>query len=138
MEGYPWRSVSEALVQNKCWLCAASFKRGRVKKTFTVSQLWIYLLNETQVPENPALRTCWDAFQAMNRSEEELTRQLEAASLQPWMSGLVCVSTEECLAAFRILTSVDDASTLHISRPAKGESECPPNCGCDNPWPFMK
>lgn len=132
-----WRSISDAMVNNRCWLCAAVFARGKVKKTFSVEQLvrFLYASHESHAPANPALAKCWEAFRAMGRDQRVLADSLEAAEMRLWMSGLVCVRSAECAAAFDELVSNADATVPIVS--AGGEKQCPPNCGCDNPWPFL-
>ena len=138
-----WRSISDALVKNRCWLCGRVFQRGKVKKTFTVEQLVRHLCdnkgNNTAPPDkNEALARCVLAFEGLGREEGRLWESIQAAGLQGWMSGLVCCQSIKCLEAYSHLTLGNLAEPASFALPARNvssnDADCPPNCNCDNPW----
>lgn len=105
------------------------------------------------------LKSCYENFKSKDTGNfdtlfETLSNELRENDIEVWMSGLVCAHNETCQkevslfipAAF--LVSANQASTEGrgsiIKRHKKSSaemfainSECPPGCGCDNPWPFL-
>ena len=99
------------------------------------------------------LQRCYDSYVTlMNAGEGKpdlLFAEFKKCDVEVWMSGLVCANSPECKqeAAYFI------EAKRHVpgggSASAKKEvnsmfpfaipsgTECPPGCGCDNPWPFM-
>ena len=103
----------------------------------------------------------------MTRGEGKDTLLLDVfkdESVEPWMSGLVCGITPECKEELVYFiapkvpqnpttgTAAGTAGTAKGMRPfgtgngAKSNAfsftkwsakDCPPGCGCDNPWPFL-
>lgn len=107
-----WKSVNEALVNNRCWLCQEVFRRGRgrvvfrscncladplpVKKTFTFLQL-IAFLSESDPhaePENESLRICWKEFAELDRDVARLRQSLADASIEDWCVPAVAAPSE--------------------------------------------
>jgi hypothetical protein len=86
MNGNVWRSISDALVQNKCWLCQVGFRKGKVKKTFTIGNLIRFLVESdaSLEPPNTALLTCWNEFAKLDRDASRLKAEISNASMEEW------------------------------------------------------
>jgi hypothetical protein len=104
------------------------------------------------------LRSCYESFVAIVHEDPTGTRGLLRAEfvendVEVWMSGLVCGISADCkrdLALF-IKPKASSSSTtgtaggkptnmfggLLGSGKDKDGNDCPPGCGCDNPWPFL-
>jgi hypothetical protein len=100
------------------------------------------------------LQKCYDSYvELMNAGDGTPTKLFEefrACDVEVWMSGLVCAGPPACKqeAAYFIEatgkhTPVGDGgarkrevNSMFSFAVPKG-TECPPGCGCDNPWPFM-
>lgn len=98
------------------------------------------------------LQACYDSYVAlMNAGEgkpDHLFKEFKENDVEVWMSGLVCAMTPECKeeAAYFIENKKHAASTEDGSKRKVNSmfafsipngTDCPPGCGCDNPWPFM-
>ena len=109
---------------------------------------------------SPNLQRCYESYvELMNAGDGKPTKLFEVFGkndMEVWMSGLVCGGSDECrqeLAYF-----VPDTGNSNRHTPSDGSSantpsrtevnsmfsfavprgtDCPPGCGCDNPWPFM-
>ncbi len=67
--------------------------------------------------------------------------------VETWMSGLVCGTNEDCLREFNAMMDESRPEVATGPRTAPrfgfgsvettGGKDCPPGCGCDNPWPFL-
>mmetsp|Transcript_34435 Transcript_34435/g.32808 ORF Transcript_34435/g.32808 Transcript_34435/m.32808 type:complete len:178 (+) Transcript_34435:186-719(+) len=157
----PWLSISNALIANKCWLCNSTFQRGYKKKVFMISDLVICLvkcredsLSSSSTEginkfESKNLQECYDTFVTeLNGDTTKLSAELLKYDVANWLSGLVCCRTTICSQEYAILMP---SSNNIIAAAAREESLkknkssfvnangvfCPPDCGCDNPWPFL-
>ena len=151
VEKSPWNSVSDMLIQNKCWLCLEGFKRGKTKKVFMISQVLeffesLQLKSSDTSAEQGAeieslhLKACYDIYCKAGGDVEKVLRDLEGNDIAPWMSGLVCGQSELCAREFNMI--VPDGPRAKTSSKFKAEiqkkaDDCPPGCGCDNPWAFL-
>ena len=155
----PWKSISDMLIQNKCWLCTQTFPRGKKKKVFTVNQVLhsfssTFDASSVETPDGrltfftdfveqlPHVHACYSNFCYMNGDVKKISRELEKIDIAPWMSGLVCCSNDLCKAAFNAIsaenpTSVGNSDQLNAALAKHNVNDCPPGCGCDNPWQFM-
>ena len=186
----PWRSISDVLIQNKCWLCENTFPRGKTRKVFQVSDLLTFYHNhqlrlqlpddynpddtgekeavvedgevaegspnpesEDSVPKSTAytfisgnLQRCYDNYLSLMEAGEgkpdQLFVEFQQNGIEVWQSGLVCGMNPDCkleLAYFieekHTGNGVGKKTNSMFALPSG--TTCPPNCGCDNPWPFM-
>lgn len=148
----PWLSVSDMLISNKCWLCNTPFQRGYKKKVFMVSQLVSTLVrlgqeaatcteNGEQLREFTSVNfhACYKSFSTeFGFDEARLAAELKKQDVAYWLSGLVCCRSATCSEEFEILLPSGSAVIKpQVNRkPVDGEY-CPPDCDCDNPWPFL-
>jgi len=75
-------------------------------------------------------------------SEAKLEEALKACNVTPWFSGLVCCTSEACLRQYQLVvppTADEAAAAAQALQSLAGKlaADCPPGCGCDNPWPFL-
>ena len=159
----PWASINDVLIQNKCWLCETTFPKDRQKHVFEVSNLLTFYHNQLQRDlasgsadatkfTSPNLQACYDSYiQLMNEGvgkPDKLFEEFKANDVEVWMSGLVCGITPECKqeAAYFIENKKHAANTEDGGKRKVNSmfafaipdgTDCPPGCGCDNPWPFM-
>ena len=150
-----WLSVSDALIANRCWVCDAPFQRGLRKKVMQISQLVNYIMRRR---DNAAMETeattaaqttshnltSWYAafMEDLGGSDAKLEEALKACNVTPWFSGLVCCTSEACLRQYQFVvppTADEAAAAAQALQSLAGKLaiECPPGCGCDNPWPFL-
>ena len=154
----PWLSITDMLIANKCWLCMTPFQRGYKKKVFMVSELLSSLsrLNENILADGAAgealaeiksknFSACYEAFTSeLNCDESNLAAELRKYDVPVWTSGLVCSRTEACIQDFSLLVPAVDKSDQTTKKvvarllPSAALPFCPPDCGCDNPWPFLQ
>lgn len=140
----PWKSINSMLIQNKCWLCEQTFRRGKKKQVFQVFQLFSYFdemndQGELAAPfECPNVQNCYESYCKMGGKNniEGIVRFLQDSEIETWISGLVCCLNENCARDFNRLFATDirvETSNFdYMSR-----KDCPPGCNCDNPWPFL-
>ena len=157
----PWKSISDMLIQNKCWLCTQTFPRGKKKKVFTVHQiLQAFSSTFAAAQENdesnserlaiftdfneqlPHLYSCYSHFHSLGGDLDRINGELSKLDIALWMSGLVCSSNDLCKAAYTAISTEDDKSIgsteqLKAAFAKHNVTDCPPDCGCDNPWQFM-
>lgn len=148
----PWLTVLDMLITNRCWLCASTFQRGHKKKVFLVSQLISSLtrLSEDVASgnldaENAAkiksanYSACYMAFTTeLDSSASKLANELQKHDVAPWLSGLVCCRSQECADDYALLVPLaNSGNSIETPRPPAYGVVCPPDCGCDNPWPFL-
>ncbi len=143
----PWKTVNDMLMQNKCWFCKQIFKRGKLKKVFQIYQVLQYferraaenLSNQILTSEN--LAACWEQYEAMGGKENlsSIISDMQQYDIETWMSGLTCYETEDCQRQYKyIFPEADEApAASRHEKLASMMKECPPGCGCDNPWPFL-
>lgn len=86
--------------------------------------------------EIPHLSALWVRFCEIEGNESIIEAEIEKAEIATWMSGLVCCQNELCYHTYSKLVPEDESNKLNdrTRLPAKPTGECPPNCGCDNPW----
>jgi hypothetical protein len=163
-QDFPFLSITDCLTSNKCWLCEAPFPRGITKKVFQVHQLLEYFENLKQHKLSTAaeieeknliklnafstnLQRCFQYYvENTNEGKESVFKQLRDHDLDLWMSGLVCALTDSCAsdAALFIKSNLTPASKVQSEAKPKvpigitfANKDCPPGCGCDNPWAFL-
>jgi hypothetical protein len=111
-------------------------------------------------------RACVESFHTMNGDVNALMDELKRIDLAPWFSGLICGS-EACLNEYYIIApssrpkisaalnqgsgSLNASSSGDVTATVEEldmkrsldrflpqtKEDCPPGCGCDNPWPFL-
>jgi hypothetical protein len=151
----PWLSISDMLIANRCWLCEAPFQRGYKKKVFLVSQLVSSMTRRieeissatdkaesvTEIESNN-FRACFAAFSTeLGCSETDLSAELLKHDVAPWLSGLVCCRTTNCATEYALLVPSESSMKAALKKIEEQSAEnqiCPPDCGCDNPWPFLQ
>ena len=140
-----WASVQTSLISNKCWLCDGGFRKGKIKKVFTVAHLLRFLdLHYSSAEDNKSelisenLRSCYDAFSILEGSVDNATKAIQDIECDTWMSGLICAKSEECAKEYLMIVP-EGKVTSKTTQYKKGENEdCPPDCDCDNPWAYIK
>lgn len=160
----PFLSISNALIANKCWLCNSTFQRGYKKKVFMVSDLVTCLVKckdlsllsssteeNAMKTESKNFKDCYETFVTeLNGDTLKLSAELLKYDVANWLSGLVCCRTVICSQEYAILmpSTGNDSISAAAAREEnikKNKSSfvnsngifCPPDCGCDNPWPFL-
>ena len=53
----PWNTINDMLIQNRCWLCHETFRRGKMKKVFMLSHLLTYAEERYKLEEMVAAAT---------------------------------------------------------------------------------
>lgn len=151
----PWLSISDGLIANRCWLCDSTFQRGYKKKVFLVSQLVSSMTRRIEeissATDNPTslneiesrnFKACFTAFSTeLGCSETNLSAELLKHDVAPWLSGLVCCRTTNCAIEYALLVPSESSMKEALKKIEEQSAEnliCPPDCGCDNPWPFLK
>lgn len=162
-----WDTVTQCLMNNRCWLCEEIFPRGKVKKVFEVSDLLNYCNARMDTVKEgsgdiPAilcrnLTRVFNRYSAINGDLKTIECDLEAVNMAPWMSGLVCLRNTNCTNDYNLITMKpppnsdgskgEEGSDDSIPPPEKvagwlppgfmRKEDCPPGCDCDNPWPFL-
>lgn len=138
----PWLTINNMLIRNKCWICEETFPRGKVKKVFTVDQVLqafdgMTKSNRGSEFQSPNIKRCLETYQLLGGADAVL-EDMKIHDVAPWMSGLACCRNELCARDFSLL--LPDASPITAPRsifPTEPSKDCPPDCGCDNPWPFL-
>jgi hypothetical protein len=163
IEKSPWLSINDMLIQNKCWLCEDVFPRGLKKKVFQVSHLTDYFykrrlaeMKNEGLPQmySRNLQRCYESYKALVPIDDidntdNLQKELQVNDVEVWMSGLLCGRTVGCMSDLCLIlpennrvevsskpTTAFAMGAIHGTAP-DGSKECPPGCGCDNPWPFL-
>ena len=162
----PWTTINDFLIQNRCWLCGQYFQRGKAKKVFQVGNLCEFYCEQfihdyredSELKMNPRvfkstnLTECYASYfkYAANKDTEVgLKNRFAEDEVELWMSGLVCGSTVDCSteltyfikdAKLRVPrdTAADAAKAGGVARGNYSRENCPPGCGCDNPWSFLE
>lgn len=111
------------------------------------------------------LKSCYEEYIALGgqTNEDYIVNQMKSLSdIDTWMSGLICSQNECCVKQFNDIVpdnptemkKVNEESISSSSEPVKrglnwamkrngikskglGKDDCPPDCGCDNPWAFL-
>lgn len=92
---------------------------------------------------SPNLRACYYEY-VRSGGPEKLDSIVDmmrnSCELEVWMSGLVC-NNETCVKEFKYIVPDDDngsgGASMGSSTKLSANQECPPGCGCDNPWAFI-
>ncbi len=143
----PWKTVNDMLMQNKCWFCKQVFKRGKLKKVFQLYQVLQYFERRAaenlsdQILTSENLAACWEQYEAMGGKENisSIISDMQQYDIETWMSGLTCYESEDCQRQYKYIfpeAEAPAAATRH-DKLSMMMKECPPGCGCDNPWPFI-
>lgn len=100
------------------------------------------------------LQKCYDNYvymMSMNENKPDLLlASFQKYDIEVWMSGLICGLTPSCKeeliyfveskASTTNSTNKDDSnnnSKKIMNMSLYSNKDCPPGCGCDNPWPFL-
>jgi hypothetical protein len=89
------------------------------------------------------MQQCFDTFVMLGGKIEKLMPVFTELDIAPWMSGLICSQTPECVLYHNLISSSNVKESLNAIKAemaSKGftiYNECPPGCGCDNPWSFL-
>lgn len=95
---------------------------------------------------SPNLQSCYDSYIAlMNAGDgkpDHLFAEFKKNGIEVWMSGLVCGMNPECKLELAYFIEKKHAGNgvgkkVNLMFALPSGTTCPPNCGCDNPWPFM-
>jgi hypothetical protein len=147
------------LNDNKCWLCGETFPRRKQKKVFQVYQVLQFFesisksatetreskdnhdVNELMHSDN--LKACYASYLADGGHEKVndiVNKMRSQCEIEPWMSGLTCSVNEHCLQQYSLIVpdKVPEDSSSYGIGVQRLEEGCPPGCGCDNPWAFIK
>ncbi len=72
-----------------------------------------------------------------------LMKELIENDLDVWMSGLICALHGGCAADASLFIQGMNSTTSEAAKKKTGIpagitfANCPPDCGCDNPWAFL-
>lgn len=159
-EGSPWKTISDNLIFNRCWLCEKPFPRGTTKKVFQIGDLLTYFskryeaekaLSQENVNfddplvvelQSPNLKSCYQRYKESilpDNNISQILSELKANDLEPWFSGLICGLHDLCKKELNyfIIQKSSNSSSKNSGLNALSDKNCPPGCGCDNPWPFL-
>lgn len=95
----------------------------------------VYTFTEAELDGIMHLTACWERYQEIGGDAALIEADFKASQVERWMSGLACCRSELCNAVFECIvppTEVDGKPKKFFNDP----KDCPPGCGCDNPWPF--
>lgn len=95
----------------------------------------VYSFTEEDLQGIIHLAACWERYQEIDGDAALLEADFKAAQVERWMSGLACCRNELCSAVYDCIvppTEPDGKPKKFYNDP----KDCPPGCGCDNPWPF--
>lgn len=111
------------------------------------------LSNELPVPTPcPPIRTknfadCYNYYKKEmdeHGTIDNLLHEFKENDLELWMSGLICALHGGCASdAALFIQSSKKITSSSKKKPAIplgitfANKDCPPNCGCDNPWGFL-
>jgi hypothetical protein len=87
------------------------------------------------------LNEWWERFLFLEENLEKVAEELSKMEVAMWMSGLACCRSSECEIAYNMVMNMSSAGNavapISTSSNRKELGNCPPDCGCDNPWPFL-
>lgn len=137
-----WKSINTTLGQNVCWFCENKFVKGKVKKMFMISQVLDYfksIQNQNVQFSSQNLNECHSEFSLCNGDVVSIIENMKKCQIEPWMSGLACSVNEDCRIVTDLILSIAPSASISIQSNTipRDPKDCPPGCGCDNPWPFM-
>lgn len=106
------------------------------------------LFDEKDVKDFIHLQKCWERYCDFGGATPDLINEMKENDVEMWMSGLACCRNAVCKAAYEcIIPSPPDSDVGAGGSTTKKKNSymsgkfydknCPPGCGCDNPWPFM-
>eukprot|EP01038_Epipyxis_sp_PR26KG_P007316 gene7316-9968_t len=93
------------------------------------------------------LRRCYNSYKKLLLKDggkgDELRSEFKNNDVEVWMSGLICAISEDCKneQAYFITDKKKNSNSLPTStkdgKMISDPKDCPPGCGCDNPWAFL-
>eukprot|EP01041_Mallomonas_annulata_P000639 gene639-1232_t len=148
----PWTTITSAPKEGICWICGETFVKGKQKKILTISDIHQFFKkvfideNKLNIFESERLQSCWERYVETNGDEKLFQSDLVQNNLSDWMSTLVCSRSEICNRYFDCIAEASrkekSSSTGAMfgmkKRNGTGIEDCPPDCDCDNPWPFLR
>jgi hypothetical protein len=147
MNSSSWVSINSTLNNNCCWICGKKFPKKMMKKVFMISQVIHHFKQifdsqpngyetRSRVFRSENLQECYNEFLNYNQNIDKMIEYMKVSGVEPWMSGLACGNALECEYDVDQILSISPNLSLQNVNSLK--NECPPNCGCDNPWAFVK
>lgn len=155
-------TINNMLKENKCFLCQQIFPRGKQKRVFQILQLLQFFeiyetnYNISILLYGENLINCYQEYQYYGgiQNIDTISEQLRKHDIDFWMSGLVCSQNADCVkqidAILNLNLNQDNRNTTNTSSTSMGmgndklskivkqaREDCPPGCGCDNPWSFL-
>lgn len=85
------------------------------------------------------LRACFGSFCILMKEDssgQNLKLLLKEYDIAEWMSGLVCGVSDSCREEASLFI-LDKKFAKPAAQTPIDAKDCPPGCGCDNPWPFL-
>ena len=82
-------------------------------------------------------RKCYKRYEELQGNISKIEDELRDIDCAVCMSGLACCSTDECDKEYKYIMPDDTSLRVQVTKLPSSES-CPPGCGCDNPWPFLR
>mmetsp|Transcript_33768 Transcript_33768/g.34405 ORF Transcript_33768/g.34405 Transcript_33768/m.34405 type:complete len:163 (-) Transcript_33768:43-531(-) len=145
-----WSSIINFPKISTCWICGEPFQKGKQKKMLEVCDILRYLKeisvnnDELATINSENLQQCGLRYSEVNGDDTIISNDLTEANIADWMSTLICGRSEHCAQIYaNILKGKSNtaksnmiAKKMMIRKTADGK-ECPPDCDCDNPWPFL-
>ena len=107
------------------------------------------LFDEKDVKDFVHLQKCWERYCDFGGATPDLINEMKANDVEMWMSGLACCRNPVCKAAYECIIppapNAPGTTSTNTANKKKNsymngkfyDKNCPPGCGCDNPWPFM-
>lgn len=92
------------------------------------------------------LQRCYDNYMSLMEAgdgkPDRLFAEFQENGIEVWQSGLVCGMNPECKLELAYFIEKKHAGNgvgkkVNSMFALPSGTTCPPNCGCDNPWPFM-
>ena len=143
----PWESINITLGTNVCWICGNPFQKGKVKKMFMISQVLDYFKMIKDLDQQitalsittPNISNCYNEYVQYEYDVNKVIENMKKSRIEPWMSGLVCSTNEECQIIVEAIldTAPSPAISIQSNSIPRDPKACPPDCGCDNPWAFI-
>ena len=142
MSACAWKTINTTLGQNVCWFCENKFEKGKVKKMFMISQVLDYfksIQNQIVQFNSQNLKECHIEFLQYNGDAVAIIENMKKCQIEPWMSGLACSVNKDCSDITELILSIAPSASISIQSNTipRDPKDCPPGCGCDNPWTFM-
>lgn len=108
------------------------------------------------------LSGCYESYKLLVSADDSdnldrLQGELKAVDVEVWMSGLICAQSAACAADMKLILpfeTVDPNAKAEVSYVTSvqggaqaingrlqqmhaNKQDCPPGCGCDDPWRFL-